>query len=215
MNNRSNILEEKDEIIRILGELKHVSHYDYSQAMHQSSIYLDNYTRIKETLEDIEEFSVDRFLEIDTSKKADYYRFQKPAGLSVADIVYRLFIEIPATYGVMTSDGPVTFGNELTVSIANFIEDKATYVNAYNIDDKTYIKILLDYENIPIHLLNIGDIDCMRLDWIGWMEEAIIKDQLQFVLISDLALINRPQIDRKFSQLAKQTNANIIGFANG
>ncbi|MBC8401480.1 MAG: hypothetical protein H8E14_08330 [Candidatus Marinimicrobia bacterium] len=214
MNDLSDIVEEQEEIIRILGELKHVSCYDYSQVMHQTATYLDNHQRLTQESDGFEEFSVDKFLKIDSKDKPGYYRFKKPAGLSMADIAYRLFIEIPAIYGVMTGDGPVAFGNDLTVAIANSLEDKIQYTDVNVIDDKTFIKIILDYENLPINLLRVEDIDCMRMDWIGWLEEAIDRFELQYLIISDLSLIYRPQIYPKLVRLARESNVNIIGFVN-
>ena len=77
-----------------------------------------------------------------------------------------------------------------------------------------YTKIILDYEDLPIYLLSIDDIDCMRLDWVGWIKEAVERKQLRYVLIGDLALIYRPQIDPKLAILAKEANFNIIAFVN-
>ena len=214
MNNQRDALIEKNEIIQILGELKHVSCYDYNQVMHQTATYLDNHQRLTQESESIEEFSVDKFLKIDSKDKPGYYRFKKPAGLSMADIAYRLLIEIPSNYGVMTGECPVAFGNDLTVAIANSIDEKVQYTDVREIDSKTYTRIILDYQNLPINLLRVGDIDFMRMNWISLLEESIKALQLHYVFISDLALIAKPNIDVKLALLAKEMDAAIIGLGH-
>lgn len=44
------------------------------------------------------------------------------------------------------------------------------------------------------------------------MEEEIKRNNLRYLIISDLSLIYRPYIDEKLSHLAKESNVNIIAF---
>jgi len=212
MSNRSDTIENK-RIFQYSRDPLHIHCYDFEEALLKSLTYLENYKRA-EKLKSVKEFNTDAFLKIASNTKTYFRKFIKPDNSTIADIVWRLYNEIPASYGVLSNDGVVDFGKEMIVSLANSFQTKIKYTDAKQIDGLTIAKSIGEWEERSIFFLNVDDIVCMRLDWIGCMKKAIDRFELQYLIISDLSLIYRPQIDPKLVLLARESNVNIIGFVN-
>jgi len=213
MSNRSDTIEHEG-IFRLGRDPFHIHCYDFWETLHQSLTYLGN-NEETEKLKNVKEFNTDAFLKIASNSKTYFRKFKKPDNSTIADIVWRLYNEIPASYGVLTNGGVVDFGKKVIVSLANSIQDKVKYTDVKQIDVKTLSKSIGEYaEDTSIFFLSVDDIDGMRLDWIGCIEKAIDRFELQYVIIEDLSLIYRPQIYPKLVLLARESKVDIIAFVN-
>ncbi len=229
-------VEELEEIIRVISKNKQINAIRTEHVFSQVFKYLDNEKRVQEKNEYVEEFNIERFKKIDSKKKTDYYKFKKPNDKSMTDIVYKVYTESPTTYGLLTKDSSISFGLDLMLSVANDNHNNMVFTKANQINGKKLIDLVLIIDKLPIFLLHVDDIECMRMDWIRAMKEIIENYQsnkmdynfptdddyfkehhvspLRYLFISDLSLIYRPNIDVKLTELSKESNVNIIAFVN-
>jgi len=212
MSNRSDTIENK-RIFLYRRDPLHIHCYDFEEALLQSLTYLGN-NKDTEKLKNVKEFSTDEFLKIASNTKTCFHKFRKPGNSTLADIVWRLYNKIPASYGILSNDGVVDFGKEMIVSLANSFQTEVKYTDAKQIDGITLSKSIGEWEDRSIFFLNVDDIECMRLVWIGCLKKAIERYHLRYIVIGDLALIYRPQIEPKLALLAKESNVDIIAFIN-
>ena len=226
--------EEYKELVRRMKESQHLeSVYD---PFHQTYTYLANDELVHKKNEHLDEFNLDTFKKIDSKKKTDYYKFKKPEDISMTDMVYMLYKENPTTYGLLTKDGDIAFGLDMTLSVANNNQKKPVYTKANQLDWKKFLEVTELIDKLPIFLLHVGDIKCMRLVWINALKKIIEKYQsysmsplytqvddslesypvppMRYIIICDLSLIYRPNIDVKLVELAKESHVNIIAFIN-
>ena len=225
--------EEYIELVSLIKEIKHLSDID---PYHQTNIYLENDGLVHKKNEHVDEFDLETFKKIDSQKKTDYYIFKKPVDISMTDMVYMLYKENPTTYGLITKNGSIAFGLDLMLTVANDNQKKPAYTNMNQLDWKKYLEVMQIIDKLPIFLLHVDDINCMRLVWINALKNIIEKYQsysmpqiynadddsledysvppMRYIIISDLSLIYRPNIDVKLVGLAKESNVNIIAFIN-
>ena len=225
--------EEYKDLVSLIKEIKHLSDID---PYHQTNIYLENDGLVHKKNEHVDEFDLETFKKIDSQKKTDYYIFKNPVDISMTDMVYMLYKENPTTYGLVTKDGPIAFGLDMMLSMANDNQKKPAFTNANQFDGKKSFEVMQKIERLPIFLLHVGDINCMRLVWINALKIIIEKYRsykmaypltsdddflkehaipcMQYIIISDLSLIYRPNIDVKLVELAKESHVNIIAFIN-
>jgi len=61
----------------------------------------------------------------------------------------------------------------MSVSLANSFQTKVRYCDAKQIDGITILESFVEWEERSIFFLNVDDIDCLQLDWIGCMKRGI------------------------------------------
>ena len=226
--------EEYKELVRSMKESQHLE--SVNDPYDQTSIYLQNNGLVHKKNEHPDEFNLETFKKIDSKKKTDYYKFKKPVDISMTDMVYMLYKEKPTTYGLLTKDGDIAFGLDMMFSVANDNQKKPAFTNVNQFDGIKAYEVMKIIERLTIFLLHVGDINCMRLVWINALKNIIEKYRsykmaypltsdddflkeypippMRYIIISDLALIYRPNIDVKLVELAKESKVNIIAFIN-
>ncbi len=201
-----------EKLIRMVAPEDLFRSFAYNQVLLQAITYLDNQARLTEGAAAREEFTLEKFLDLKSNTEPGYYKFRQLDNSTLADSVYQMYCQVPASYGVVTDSGAVTFGLQLMAALASKNLGQELSADPDQFDLQTLSRILVDYEDLPIQLLAVDDIDCKRLDWINWLTDATTTSNLHYIIIGDLSLIYRPQIEPKLKALAQDAQVNIIGL---